>query len=213
MLPVKQGIQYEPAFAWWVSHVLKKQKQILQKVKAKYWAHAHTYGVQLLKNIQEAIEIDRENGNRLWMNAIRLEMNNVCVAFEDYDRDPNSLVECTQITGHLVFDVKLGERFRRKARYCADGHKTGAPASVTYSTVVLRGSDQILLTFALNGLKVLGANVQNAFLMALNKEKCWMITGPKFGPNEGKTLLVVKTLYRLKSASFSFRSYMAEKFI
>jgi hypothetical protein len=42
-----------------------------------------------------------------------------------------------------------------------------------------------------------------------------MIAGPEFGPDEGKTLLVVKALYGLKSASFvtcfSFRSFMTEK--
>ena len=53
--------------------------------------------------------------------------------------------------------------------------------------------------------------MQNAFLTAPNKEKCWMIAGPEFGADEGKTFLVVRALYGLKSASFSFRSYMAEK--
>ncbi len=88
------------------------------------------------RNIKKAIEIVKENGNTLWMDAVRLEMNNVRVAFEEYNGDPSSIVGYTQITGHLVFDVKLGKNFRRKARYCADGHKRGAPASVTYSTVV-----------------------------------------------------------------------------
>ena len=158
------------------------------------------------------MEIDRELGNTLWMDAIKLEMQNVRIAFEEFDGDPNTLVGHTQITGHLVFDVKLGENFRRKARYCADGHKTGAPTSVTYSTVVSRDSVRVLLTVAaLNDLNILGADVQNAFLTAPNKEKCWMIAGPEFGSEEGKTFLVVKALYGLKSASFSFRSYMAEK--
>jgi Reverse transcriptase (RNA-dependent DNA polymerase) len=108
--------------------------------------------------------------------------------------------------------VKLGENFRRKARYCDDGHKTGAPASVTYSTVVSRDSVRILLMIsALNELDILGGDVQNAFLTAPNKEKCWMVAGPEFGHEEGKVFLVVKALYGLKSASFSFRSYMAEK--
>jgi hypothetical protein len=145
------------------------------------------------------MEIDRENGNTLWMDAVRLEMKNVRVAFQEYDGDPNSLVGYTQMTGHIVFDVKLGENFRRKARYCADGHKTGAPASVTYSTVVSRDSVRILLTIAaLNELDVFGADVQNAFLTAPNKEKVWMIAGPEFGADEGKTFLVVKALYGLK---------------
>jgi hypothetical protein len=209
---VDQGLSDEPAFSWWIPFVLKKQKRILRKVKSKYWARTHKYGVRVPKNIKEAMEIDKENGNTLWMDAVRLEMSNVRVAFEEYDGDPNTLVGYTQITGHLVFDVKLGENFRRKARYCADGHKTGAPASVTYSTVVSRDSVRILLTIAaLNDLRVLGADVQNAFLTAPNKEKCWMIAGAEFGPDEGKTFLVVKALYGLKSASFSFRAYMAEK--
>ena len=66
---------------------------------------------------------------------------------------------------------------------------------------------------ALNGLDVLSADVQNAFLTAPNKEKCWMIAGPEFGSEEGKTFLVVKALYGLKSASFSFRAHMAEKLV
>jgi hypothetical protein len=139
-------------------------------------------------------------------------MKNVRVAFEDFDGNPNSLVGYTQITGHLVFDVKLGENFRRKARYCANGHKPGAPASVTYSTVVARDLVCILLLVAaLNDLNVLGADIQKAFLMAPSKEKCWMIAGPEFGAEEGKTFLVVKALYGLKSASFSFRLFMAGK--
>jgi hypothetical protein len=209
---VERDIHEEPAFAWWVPYVLKKQKRILQKVKTKYWARTHKYGVRIPKSIKEAIEIDKENGNTLWMDAVRLEMKNVRVAFEEFEGDTQGLVGYTEITGHLVFDVKLGENFRRKARYCADGHKTGAPASVTYSTVVSRDSVRILLTVAaLNELEVLGADVQNAFLTAPNKEKCWMIAGPEFGPEEGKTFLVVKALYGLKSASFSFRAYIAEK--
>ena len=209
---VNHDIAEEPAFAWWVPYVLKKQKRILKKVKTKYWSRTHKYGIRIPKSIKEAMEIDLEAGNTLWMDAIRLEMRNVRVAFEEYDGDPNTLIGYTQITGHLVFDVKLGENFRRKARYCADGHKTGAPASVTYSTVVARDSVRILLLIAaLNELDVLGADVQNAFLTAPNKEKCWMVAGPEFGPEEGKTFLVVKALYGLKSASFSFRSYMAEK--
>ena len=212
MYATSYKIADEPAFAWWVPFVLKKQKRILQKVKTKYWSRTHKYGIRIPKNIKEAMEIDREAGNTLWMDAIRMEMRNVRVAFEEFDGDPNTLIGYTQITGHLVFDVKLGENFRRKARFCADGHKTGAPASVTYSTVVARDSVRILLLIAaLNELEVLGADVQNAFLTAPNKEKCWMIAGPEFGTEEGKTFLVVKALYGLKSASFSFRSYMAEK--
>ncbi len=208
----QQEIQDEPVFAWWIPYALKKQKRILKKVKSKYGQRTHNYGIRIPKNIKEVIEIDKENGNSLWMDAIQMELKNVRVAFEEYEGDPNALDGYVQITGHLVFDIKMGGNFRRKARYCADGHKTGAPVSVTYSTVVSRDSVRILLAIAaLNELDVLVADVQNAFLTAPNKEKYWMIAGPEFGPVEGKTFLVVKALYGLKSASFSIRSFMAEK--
>lgn len=66
----------------------------------------------------------------------------------------------------------MAETLCRKAQYCADRHKTKAPAAVTYSTVVGCYSVRIMLLIAaLNDLGVLGADVQNAFLSAPNLEK------------------------------------------
>ena len=138
-------IEDEPAFARWVPYVLQKQKRILQKVKSKYWARTLKSGIRIPKKIKEAMEIDKELGNTLWMDNIKLVMRNVRIAFEEFDGDSNTLIGYTQITEHLVFDVKLGENFRRKARHCADGHKTGAPALVTYSSVVSRDSAVCIL--------------------------------------------------------------------
>jgi hypothetical protein len=113
--------------------------------------------------------------------------------FEVYNGDVDELVGYQKISGYLVFDVKLGDNFRRKAKYCADGHKTKTPASVTYSTVVSRDSVQIILTIAaLNGLEVLGVDVQNVFLTAPCKEKVWLVAGPGFGGEQGKNLLIVR---------------------
>lgn len=206
------GIAHEPAFAWWVPHVLKKRKRIISKLKSKYWERTHKYGVEIPKTVADAKRIDGKNGDTLWMDAIKMEMRNVRIAFEEFDGDTSKLVGYQQITGHLVFDVKLGENFRRKARYCADGHRTEPPAALTYSTVVSRDSVRIVLTLAaLNGLKVLGADVQNAFLTAPNLEKVWLCAGPEFGEEEGKNFLVVRALYGLKSASAAFRAHMAKK--
>jgi hypothetical protein len=101
------------------------------------------------------------------------------VAFEVYNGDIDELVGYQNISGHLVFNVKLGENFRRKARYCADGHKMKTPSSVTYSTVVSKDLVRIILMIAaLNGLEVLGADVQNAFLTAPCRAKVWLVAGP-----------------------------------
>ena len=134
------------------------------------------------------------------------------VGFEEFDGDVNKLVGYQQLTAHMVFDVKLAENFRRKARYCADGHKVETPAFLTYSTVVARDSVRIILMVAaLNDLEIKGADIQNAFLSAPNLEKHWMIAGPEFGSEQGKTFLVVRALYGLKSVSAAFRAFMAKK--
>lgn len=208
---VDRGLQDDPAFIWWIPHVLRKRNRIIKKVKSKYWERTHKYGIKIPHSIKEAIAIDQENGNTLWQDAIRMEMANNRVAFEEYNGDVKKLVGYKKITGHMIFDVKLGENFRRKARYVADGHKTTAPASMTYSTVVARDSVRILLMIAaLNDLDLQAADIQNAFLTAPNLEKCYMVAGPEFLEEEGKTFIVKRALYGLKSAPLAFRTFLAE---
>jgi hypothetical protein len=63
---------------------------------------------------------------------------------------------------------------------------------------------------ALNGLKVLSADIQNAYLTSPCHEKIYTILGPEFGPDqEGRKALVVQELYGLKSAGASFRNHLA----
>ena len=96
----------------------------------------------------------------------------------------------------------------------ADGHKTAAPAAITYSTVVGRDSVRILLMIAaLNGLDVKCADIQNAFLTAPNLEKCYMIAGPEFGDEQGKLFIVRRALYGLKSSAAAFRNFLALGFM
>ena len=199
----------EPAFAWWTPYARRKLKRI-NKVKSKYWERTHKYGICMPKNVEEAMEIDKENKNTLWKDAIDLEMKDVRVAFEVFGGDTKELVGYEEINGHLVFDVKLGENFRRKARYVGEGFRASTPSSVTYSSVVRRDSVRIMLMIAaLNDLDIMGADIKNAFLTAPCKEKVWLRAGPEFGADQGKVLLVVRALYGLKSASASFRSFMA----
>ena len=45
------------------------------------------------------------------MDAIQLEMNSCRVAFQVHDGGIEELSGFKEITGHIVFDVKLGENF------------------------------------------------------------------------------------------------------
>ena len=67
----------------------------------------------------------------------------------------------------MIFDVKMGENFRRKARLVGGGHMTESPSSITYCSVVYQDSIRIALTIAaLNGLDILACDIYNAYLTA-----------------------------------------------
>ena len=166
----------------------------------------------MLFRSKDAIRIDQENDNTLWQDAIALEMKNVRIAFEVFEGDITELKDYEHISGHLIFDIKLGENFRHKARFVADGYKASTPNTVAYSSVASRDSVRLLLLVAaLNNIQVQSADVQNAFLTAPVLEKIWMVAGPEFGPEQGKYMIVVRALYGLKSANALFRSFMAKK--
>ena len=208
---ISNKIDDEPAFAWWVPYTLRKVQAIVSKLKSKYWQRTHKYGIKIPKSAKEAYTIDKENGNTYWADAIKTEMIKIKGAVQTYNGDPSSLVGYQEVTGHMIFDIKLGEGFRRKARYVGDGHKTETPSSVTYSSVVSRDSVRIcLLIAALNDLNIEGADIENAYLTAPCREKVWIRGDELFGDLAGKVLIVKKALYGLKSSSAAFRSFLAE---
>ena len=78
----------------------------------------------------------------------------------------------------MIFDVKMGKNFRRKARFVANGHKTKTPTAMTYSSVVFRVSVWIALKIAaLNDLDVLSCDIHNAYHNADCRERVWVVSG------------------------------------
>ena len=82
---IQHRISNEPAFAWWVPHVVKKRKLIISKVKSKYWQQTHKFGIRIPKTVLKAKKLDEINGNTLWWEAICKEMKNVLIAFKEFD--------------------------------------------------------------------------------------------------------------------------------
>ena len=139
-------------------------------------------------SVEEALLIDKRNGNTFWADAIQKEMTNARVAFELMDKDEKPPPGYKKITCHLVFDIKMD--LTRKARYVAGGHLTDPPTSMTYASVVSRESVRIgFLVAALNGLDILAGDVQNAYLNAPTKEKVYFVAGSEWKANEGKTVI------------------------
>ena len=136
-------------------------------------------------------------------------MEKVRVAFKILPDGESVPPTFQEIWCHLVFDVKM-EAFCWKVRFVAQGNLTEAPATVTFASVVPRGTVRIALTLAaLNDLEVKTADIENAYLTAPVSEKIWCKLGPEFGDDAGKTAIIVHALYGLKSAGASFRNHLA----
>ena len=87
----------------------------------------------------------------------------------------------------MIFDIKM-EDFQRKARLVAGGHKTKAPPTITYASVVSCETVCLALTIAaLDDLEVKFGDVLNAYITAPITEKVWTILGPEFGPDASKS--------------------------
>jgi hypothetical protein len=196
-------LNQEPAvFSWWSTFILRKRDRIISKVKSKYWGRTHKYGIEILKSMESAKRIDAANGNTLWQDAVQEEMAKINPALDSIYGNVDDYVRYQRITGHLIFDIKHSEGFRRKARYVAGGHQTDSPASITYSSVVARDSVRtIVMIAALNGLDLNSCDIKNAYLTADCREKILIKAGPEFGPErQGTWHKVRKALYGLKSS-------------
>ena len=146
------------------------------------------FGLKIPQSVDEAYELDKENGNDMWAVAIKKEMDSVqeFKTFQILKDDERVPVGYQEIKCHMIFDIKFND-LRRKARYVAGGHLVGKqPSYNTYSSVVSRESVRIaFLVAALNDLDIIAGDIINAYLHAETKEKVWFRAGPEFGKNEG----------------------------
>jgi len=218
---MKSEIDHEPAFNWWVRQVLKRRDRIVSQVKGraklskearakKYTKRTQKFGIEVPRTVEDAVRLDKENGNTLWQDAIAKEMTSVRFGFRTLKDGEKVPVGFKFIRCHMIFDVKM-EDFRRKARLVAGGHMTEVHPSITYASVVSRETVRIALTLAaLNQMDVKTADIQNAFIKAPCTEKVYTTLGPEFGEEAGKTALIVRAVYGLKSSAAAFRNHLAE---
>ena len=139
-----RGIDKEPAFKWWVPHTLKKRQVILSALKKRIRKTTHKYGIEIPTSVEHAFELDRQNGNNLWKDALEMEMYNIGIAFEILEGGKTAPAGYAKVSGHLIWSVKMD--FTRKARWVLDGHKTPDPVGSKYAGVVSRESVRIAFT-------------------------------------------------------------------
>ena len=212
-------IDDEPAFKWWVPLVIRKRSRMINKVKKKYWRTTHKFGIRIPKTVAEALQLDKENGNTYWADAITKEMSKAKVAYvpvegvtpeEVRSNRVDQLRGFQEIKCHIIFDVKMD--FSRKARFVAGGHMTETPLSLTYSSVVSQESVKIaFLIAALNDLDIMSCDIGNAYLNATCREKIWFVAGAECGPDlQGSVCKLVRALYGLKSSGAAWRAMFSE---
>ena len=137
---LSQVLMNDPAFNWWVGFVLKKLERIISLVRrrnTRYLKRNEKFGIDLPKNVKEALQLEKENGNTLWDDAIATEMKNVKVSFKILDDGEMAPQDHQFVKCHMIFDIKM-ENLKRKARMVVGGHMTTSPAAVTYESVVSR---------------------------------------------------------------------------
>ncbi|MEM7375623.1 MAG: reverse transcriptase domain-containing protein, partial [Bacteroidota bacterium] len=208
-----QNLKHLPGFEW-VDQFLSKDEEVRtvlkvaaetnkQKIKIKF-------GVEVPRNPKHALELDKQNGNTLWDESIKLELSqimgyNVFKVLEDKDPTPEGY---KRIPYHIIHDVKFDGR--RKSRLVAGGHRAPLVRKEDrFSGVVTMDGVRIGFVLAmLNGLLVCAGDVGNAFLYGTTREKVYIVAGPEFGPNlAGKRLLIVKSLYGLASSAARYHEH------
>ncbi len=181
----------------------------MAKRSACFLKRTHKFGIEIPRTVKKALELDRQNGNTFWADAIAKEMTEVQKAFDILPDGKTAPVGYQKIPCHMVFDITM-EDSKHKARLVPGGHKTKAPATITYASVVSRETMRIaLMLAALNDLQVKAGDVLNAYIIAPVKEKVWTILGPEFGNDSGKSAIIVRALYGLKSAGAAFQAHLA----
>ena len=163
---------------------VKKSKNRQAKASRKY-----KHGWKVPRDYAHALQLDNQNGNNKWEDAIDLEIEQIkeYQVFKDYgkavyEKDKIGLAPkgYQKIRVHFVFDVRHCGKF--KVRLVSDGHLTKEPNETVYSGVVsLRNLRLAMFLAELNNHQLWGADVGNTYLQALTKENStlWVVLNLK----------------------------------
>ena len=136
----QNGLLEAPGWKF-LRHIARQAKKLQHmlyqsRCQSKHNAIQYKFGVRIPRDVKEAYELDRQNGNTFWADAIQCELNQVFKydTFHDkgqLQKTPNGyqLIRC-----HFVFDVKQSGKC--KARFVASGHMTNPAKDSIYSGVV-----------------------------------------------------------------------------
>ena len=186
--------------------IAKKMNKMIRsankvKIRSVAYKPKYKYGVKIPRNYLEAVKFDKENGNTLWQDATKLEMEHMrgYKVFNNIGKFSAVPDGFKNIRVHMVYDVKHDGRHR--ARLVANGQLTDIPIDSVYSGVVsLRGFRMLLFLAELNGLPIWATDIASAYLEAHTNEKVCILAGPEFGDLENHRLVIDRALYGLRTS-------------
>ena len=171
----------------------------------------YKFGVRIPRSFREAKELDKANGNTLWQDALKKELDQIKAyqTFKDLGKGAKIPHGHQRIYVHIVWDCKFD--LRRKARMVASGNLTPPTTDNAYSGIVsLDGVRTVMFLAELNDLQLCAADIGNAYLESKTREKLAIIAGPEFGELEGHTLVVYKALYGTRTGGNRFAEKLAD---
>ena len=196
-----------------VYSVRRASTQTNKKKKKKYDPKPQfKYGVKVPRTIKQAIDLDAANGNNLWQESIKLEIQALtdleCFDFKDPDHKCGPQYQRTTLM--MIFGVK--QDLRHKARLVAGGHLVDALDHDIYSSTVKGVSVKLLHVIAhKTGMTQLCGDVGNAYVNAFTNEKVYAVAGKEFGEMlEGSIIIIRKALYGLRTSSERWYSHFAD---
>ena len=172
------------------SHARTTKRPIRTLKKSKYrqakTSRRYKHGWQVPRDYAHALQLV-QNGNDKWRDAIDLEIEQIkqYQVFKDYGK-------AVYEKGKVIHTPK--EYQKLEYTMCLMCHQESN--ATTYSGVVSLRSLRLAMFLAeLNAIQLWGADIGNAYLQALTKEKLYVVAGPEFEELQGHVLVMHKALY------------------
>ena len=178
----------------------------------------YKYGVLIPRNVNEALELDRKNGNDFWRVAICKEIE-ALQSMGTFKLLAKSKIEQVKSNYQyaplrMIFDVK--QDLRRKARLVIGGHVVDSGPYDVYASTMKTISARILMLIAsANKLDVLTGDIGNAYLYAKSNQKIYCRLGKEFNIFDkdipsGSLATVEQALYGLPTSANRWHAHLSD---
>jgi len=164
-----------PYLPKWAKNFLRSDTYIMRRMKANFGAERkEAYGVKVPKNVKQAIEFDKINGNHLWQEAIDIAIGRAMYkqhVFMQWTGDePPSKDDGWQYAPiRIIFDVKHDGR--HKARMVIGGHLTDETGYDTYAATVRAENVRLMFYLAvLSNVDIKSGDISTAYLNAFKRD-------------------------------------------